>query len=119
MQSIVKSHSGNRLNPIKDYFLSTLRYRPDATNLRSSAFICGLFFADKLETKIPIQKGTRMTRIKRIFTDYPICANPRHPRYPCSIVALLFAKASEINNSLFIMFMNNLMQKILSPMEIT
>ncbi len=59
---------------------------PNTTNLRSSAFICGSFFADKLETKILIHKGTRMTRIKRIFTDNPICVNPRHPRYPCSIL---------------------------------
>ena len=29
--------------------------------------------------------GTRMTRIKRIYTDYHIRAYPRHPRDPCSI----------------------------------
>jgi hypothetical protein len=29
------------------------------------------------------RRGTRMTRIARIFTDQR--AHPRHPRYPCSI----------------------------------
>ena len=33
-----------------------------------------------------IRPGTRMTRIKRIFTDNPIRAHPRHPCNPCSIV---------------------------------
>ncbi len=64
------------------------------------------------------RKRTRMTRIKRIFTDFPISANPRHPRNPCSIVASLqfdqnmrssvsicgsfFAEAPQINRHLFI-----------------
>ncbi len=33
-----------------------------------------------------IRPGTRMTRIKRIFTDNPIRTHPRHPCNPCSIV---------------------------------
>jgi hypothetical protein len=74
------------------------------TNLRSSALICGSFFANAPETKISIQKHIRMTRIGQIFTDYPIYVNPRHPRYPCSIVALLFAKALEICNAIYLQF---------------
>ncbi len=64
-----------------------------ATNLRSSAFICGSFFAEAPEIKSSIRKRTRMTQIKRIFTDFPIRVNPRHPRNPCSTSASLFAAA--------------------------
>jgi len=81
---IIDIRADKRIDPAPLQF----KHIPGATNLRLSAFICGLFFADKLETKIPIHKGTRMTWIKRIFTDNPICANPRHPRYPRSIAAM-------------------------------
>ncbi len=57
------------------------------------AFICGSFFAEASEIKISILKRTRMTQIKRIFADFPIRANPRHPRKPCSTSASLFADA--------------------------
>ena len=63
------------------------------------AFICGSFFAEASEIKISILKRTRMTQIKRIFADFPIRANPRHPRNPCSIVASLFAEAPDSNGS--------------------
>lgn len=49
-----------------------------------SAFIRSSVFANAPETKISIRK-----RIGQIFTDSLIRVNPRHPRYPCSIVALL------------------------------
>jgi len=39
------------------------------------------------------RKRTRMTRIGRIFTDFPIRVNPRHPRNPCSTSASLFVDA--------------------------
>jgi hypothetical protein len=103
--------AGNHIDPAP----RPSRHIPGATNPRSSAFICGFFIVDAPKIKIPLQKRTRMAWIGRIFTYPPIRANPRHPRNPRSIVILLFAKAPEINNSLFIMFINNLMQKILSP----
>ncbi len=73
------------------------RQRPGATNLRSSAVICGSCF----EEAPPVQcrKRTRMTPIKRIFTDSLICANPRHPCNPCSMAASLLGKAPQINKS--------------------
>jgi hypothetical protein len=45
-----------------------------------------------------------MTLTGRLFPDHPIRVNPRHPRNPCSIVALLFAKAHEICNSIYLQF---------------
>jgi hypothetical protein len=39
------------------------------------------------------RKRTRMTQIKRIFTDFPIRANPCHPCNPCSTSASLFVDA--------------------------
>ncbi len=72
---------------------------PDTINLRSSVFICGSFFAEAPEIKIPIRKRTRMTQIKRIFTDFPIRVNPRHPRNPCSTSASLFVDAPHSKDS--------------------
>ncbi len=40
---------------------------------------------------------TRMTLIKRIFTDSFIRANPRHPYNPCSMADSLFEEAPKIN----------------------
>jgi hypothetical protein len=39
------------------------------------------------------RKRTRITQIGRIFTDFPIRANPRHPCNPCSTSASLFVDA--------------------------
>ncbi len=50
------------------------------------------------------QKRTRMTRIGRIFTDFPIRVNPCHPRNPCSTSASLFVDAPEIRNVIYIRF---------------
>jgi len=54
----------------------------------------------------PVQrwKRTRMTRIGRIFTDFPIRANPCHPCNPCSTSASLHAKAPEIRNAMYLQF---------------
>ncbi len=51
-----------------------------------------------------ILKRTRMTRIERIFTDFPIRVNPRHPRNPCSTSASLFVDAPEIHNLNYLQF---------------
>jgi hypothetical protein len=50
------------------------------------------------------RKRTRMAQIKRIFTDFPIRANPRHPRNPCSTSASLFVDAPEIHNVNYLQF---------------
>ncbi len=50
------------------------------------------------------RKRTRMTRIGRIFTDFPIRANPCHPRNPCSMSASLFVDAPEIHNVNYLQF---------------
>lgn len=47
-------------------------------------------------------KRTRMTQIKRIFTDFFIRANPCHPSNPCSVAVSVFEEAPKINRSLFI-----------------
>jgi hypothetical protein len=54
--------------------------------------------------KNPPRKRTRMAQIKRIFTDFPIRANPRHPRNPCSTSASLFVNAPEIHNVNYLQF---------------
>ncbi len=74
-------------------------YKPGTINLRSSAFICGSYFAKAPEIKSSPRKRIRMTRIGRIFTDFLIRVNPRHPRNPCSIAASLFADASYSDDS--------------------
>jgi len=43
-----------------------------------------------------------MTWIGRIFTDFPIRVNPRHPRNPCSTSASVFVDAPIINYCEFI-----------------
>jgi hypothetical protein len=45
------------------------------------------------------RKRTRMTQIKRIFTDFPNRVNPRHPCNPCSTSASLFVDAPDSNGS--------------------
>jgi hypothetical protein len=50
------------------------------------------------------RKRTRMTQIKRIFTDFPNRANPRHPCNPCSTSASLFVDAPEIRNAMYLQF---------------
>ncbi|MBU3967731.1 MAG: hypothetical protein KKG76_10220, partial [Euryarchaeota archaeon] len=50
------------------------------------------------------RKRTRMTRIGRLFTDFPIRVNPRHPRNPCSTSASLFVDAPEIHNVNYLPF---------------
>jgi hypothetical protein len=80
------------------------RYRPGTINLRSSAFICGSYFAREPEIKSPIWKRTRMTQIKRIFTDFPFRVNPRHPCNPCSTSASLFVDVPEIHNAMNLQF---------------
>ncbi len=47
------------------------------------------------------RKRTRMTQIKRIFTDFPIRVNPRNP---CSTFASLFVDAPEIRNAMNLQF---------------
>jgi hypothetical protein len=47
---------------------------------------------------------TRMTRNGRIFMDFPIRANPRHPCNPCSTAASLFVDAPEIRNANYLQF---------------
>ncbi len=54
--------------------------------------------------KFSPRKRTRITRIGRIFTDFPIRGNPRHPRNPCSTSASLFVDAPEIRNAMYLQF---------------
>ncbi len=49
-------------------------------------------------------KRTRIPRIGRILTDFPISVNPRHPRNPCSTSASLFVDALEIRNAMYLQF---------------
>jgi hypothetical protein len=43
---------------------------------------------------------TRMTRNGRIFMDFPIRVNPRHPCNPCSTSASLHLKAKPVNQDI-------------------
>ncbi len=45
---------------------------------------------------------TRMTWIGRIFTDFPIRVNPRHPCDPCSTAASPVAEAPESRNVIYL-----------------
>ncbi len=54
--------------------------------------------------KSTIPKRTHMIRIGRMFTDFPIRVNPRHPCNSCSIAASLFAEAPEIRNVNYLKF---------------
>ena len=58
--------------------------------VRLGAFICGSFFAGA--PPVLPRNRTRMTPIKRIFTD-SFRAHPRHPCNPCYMAASLFAEA--------------------------
>jgi hypothetical protein len=49
-------------------------------------------------------KRTRMTRIGRIFTDFPIRVNPCHPCNLCSTAASLLAGAPGIRNANYLQF---------------
>ncbi|VVB96080.1 Uncharacterised protein [uncultured archaeon] len=48
--------------------------------------------------KSAVPNRTRMTWVGRISTDFPMCANPRHPCNPCSIAASFFVEAPEIRD---------------------
>ncbi len=67
------------------------RYRPGAINLRSSAFICGSFFAEAPDSK----DADRMNRMDRIN----LSTNPVNPVHP---VRSSFSAAPDINCSTFI-----------------
>lgn len=54
------------------------------------------------------RKRTRMTRIGRIFTDFPIRVNQCHPYNPCSTAALIFVDVPKIRNAIYIRFVQTI-----------
>ncbi len=78
---------------------------PDAINLRSSAFICGLFFvgAPDINSSEFIKVWTSQnSSLQNHSIHFSIRAHPCNPCNPCSIVTSLFAEAPQINRHLFI-----------------
>jgi len=84
--------------------INRINFSP-AVNLKYSPIVlCAGSEPAPRRIKSSPRKRTRMTLIKRIFTDYSIRVNPRHPRNPCSVSASLFVDAPEIRNVNYLQF---------------